>query len=91
MNSREEFLKTCDLNDFEYYRLHDALASTVFLNSNISPTIEQKKALFMMLPSTIIDLGFTWGFTDTVVGDEIYQFIEENMSIVKERLGLPDN
>lgn len=82
---REAYWAATSADDSDLYRLHDALVSTVMQES---PTLEQQKALFMMLPPQIVGLGIAWGFGDTEVGDDIYRFIEENRDAVIERLGL---
>jgi|JXWR01.1.fsa_nt_gb hypothetical protein len=64
-------------------RLHDALVSTVM---DESPTRDQLKAVFMILPAKIIGLGISWSFDDTEVGDEMYQFIQDNKDAVLTRL-----
>lgn len=66
-----------------FSRLHDAMVSTVMEDS---PSQAQMKAVFMMLPATVIGLGVAWGFTDTEVGDDIYRFIEENEDAVRTTL-----
>ena len=66
-----------------FSRIHDALVSTVM---DDAPSVEQIKAIFMMLPATIIGGGISWGFTDSEVGDDIYQFIEENEDAIKAKL-----
>ncbi|OAD16452.1 hypothetical protein [Achromobacter insolitus] len=66
-----------------FSRIHDALVSTVM---DDSPSQAQLKAVFMMLSATIIGKGISWGFDDTEVGDDIYQFIEENKEAVVAQL-----
>lgn len=84
---REAYWQTSAEGDF--YSLHDALVSTVMKGSRISPTQHHIKALFMMLPASIIGQGVAWGFGDTEVGDDIYSFVEKNQSAVIKQLGLP--
>lgn len=66
-----------------FSRIHDALVSMVM---DDSPSQVQLKAVFMMLPATIIGKGISWGFDDTEVGDDIYQFIEVNKEAVVAQL-----
>ena len=51
-----------------------------------SPTQEQLKAVFMLLPANIIGQGISRGFEGTDFGDEIYRFIGENEGIVRAKL-----
>jgi hypothetical protein len=67
----------------ESTNMHDAL---VIADITSSPTLEQQKALFMMLPSEIIGEGIAWGFSDTVVQDSICQFVSDNREAVVERV-----
>jgi len=83
---REAYWQTSSERDF--YRLHDALVSTLMTGAENGPTAEQLKALFMMLPARIVGLGIAWGFDDTEVGDDIYRFIEEHESAVADQLGI---
>lgn len=83
---REAYWQASSESDF--YRLHDALVSTVMVGSGSGPTQDQIRALFSMLPAQIIGQGIAWGFGDTEVGDDIYTFIEGNREAVIERLGL---
>ncbi|MGZ0002921.1 hypothetical protein [Burkholderia gladioli] len=66
-----------------FSRLHDVLVSTVM---DASPSRAQLKAVFMMLPATIIGKGISWNFDDTEVGDDMYQFVEENKEAVVAQL-----
>lgn len=70
-------------DDSAFTRLHDAMVSTVMEES---PSRAQMKAVFMLLPATVIGLGIAWGFTDTEVGDDIHRFIEENEDAVRATL-----
>lgn len=51
-------------------------------------TMEQKKAVFMMLPSRVIGLIVSWGMDDTVARDEIYEFVESHVGEVLAAMGL---
>ena len=57
---------------------------------DVDITDEQKKALYMMLPQAIIGTATKWGLDDSVVRDDIYVFVESNISEVRLALGLPD-
>lgn len=75
-------------DEIAFSRIHDALVSTVM---DKSPTEEQLKRVFMLLPATIIGRGVSWGFDDTEVGDDIYRFIEENEDAVQAKLAEPQS
>jgi len=64
-------------------RLHDVLVDAVI---GSSPSREQVKAVFMMLPAFIIGKAISWGLNDTEVGDNMYVFLEENEAAVRARL-----
>lgn len=51
-------------------------------------TMEQKKAVFMMLPSRVVGLIVSWGMDDTVARDEIYEFVESHIGDVRAAMGL---
>jgi hypothetical protein len=63
---------------------------TIFAELDEGPTDEQVKALFMILPKHIIGEGISWGFNDTVVGDNTYEFVQDNEEEVRKALGLPE-
>lgn len=64
------------------------LASALSISLGIkSPTIEQKKVLFFMLPKEIIGEEISWRLDDTVVEEKIYEFVDENKRKVAERIG----
>ncbi|MGN5048832.1 hypothetical protein ACTG16_23305 [Aeromonas sp. 23P] len=51
-------------------------------------TMEQKKAVFMMLPSSVIGLIVKWGMDDTEARDQIYEFVESHIGDVRAAMGL---
>ncbi|MFY1903644.1 hypothetical protein ACOTBZ_28565 [Achromobacter xylosoxidans] len=53
---------------------------------NAPPSLAQLKAVFMMLPATIVGTGLSWGFDDTEVGDDIHRFIDDNREAVVAQL-----
>ncbi|MDI2113880.1 hypothetical protein [Commensalibacter nepenthis] len=55
---------------------------------NIDPSDEMIKSLFMLLPDEIIGMGICNGFDDTMIGDEIYTFIEENKTDIQVKLNI---
>lgn len=84
---REAFWNASNPESQEFYPLSDALTNVFDCED---PTSEQIKALFCMLPADIIGAGIQFGFADSEVRDEIWEFVEENRPAVKTALGLPD-
>ncbi len=66
-------------------QLHDVLVVTELSES---PTREQVKALFMMLPADIIGSALAWGFGDTEVRERTYEFVEQNKSAVQAAISI---
>jgi len=62
-----------DLNDFA--ALDRALVSVMDI---AKPTLSQRKALFDMLPQSVLGFGIQWGFDDTDVCDVIADFAQSN-------------
>lgn len=71
---REAYWMSTDPESGEFDSLHDVLNYIC----ERDPTYEQVHRLFNMLPSEVIGDGVKWGFTDTVVGDAIHEFVREN-------------
>lgn len=70
-------------DDSDLYVLHDALVCAEIVES---PTEEQQKSLFLMLPSDIVGQGIAWGFSDTEVRENIQSFVEKNRDAVVARI-----
>ena len=60
-------------------QLHDILVVTELSEE---PTSEQVKALLLLLPAHIVGQGIAWGFEDTDVRDQIYEYVVANMAAV---------
>lgn len=75
---RDAYWMSTDPESGEFASLHDALNYIC----ERDPSDEQVRRLFNMLPSEVIGDGVKWGFTDTVVGDAIHEFVRENKSNV---------
>lgn len=43
------------------------------------PTLAQQKNVFFMLPVHILGQGIAWGFSDSVVRDEILEYLQDNL------------
>ncbi|MDY7540729.1 hypothetical protein QN372_18185 [Undibacterium sp. RTI2.1] len=71
---REAYWMSTDPESGEFDSLHDVLNHIC----DRVPTDEQVRRLFNMLPSKVVGDGIKWGFTDTVVGDSIHEFVLEN-------------
>lgn len=52
--------------------LHDVLVCELGI---ACPTPAQQKALFLLLPASVVGQGIAWGFSDTAVRDEICEFV----------------
>lgn len=57
-----------------WWSIHDAVVDVL----DVSITKEQAKEIFQMLPSHIQGTAISWGMSDTVFGDEVYSYVEEN-------------
>ena len=66
-------------DEWAFSRLHDVLVDTVARNGL---SREQLKAVFMLLPASLIGKGISWGFTDTEVGDDMHEFVEDNRETI---------
>jgi hypothetical protein len=72
---RDAYWSGSDQRKHEFSAIYDGLVNFCRLES---PTLEQSKAVFDMLPLSIIGGGIRWGFDDSEVRDDIYSFIETN-------------
>ena len=57
----------------------DSLHDTVFDLTDISLSHEQLLKIFNMLPQRLKDDAIHWGVDDSVVRDNIYEYLEEEM------------
>ena len=73
-------------DESEFYDLHDTIVD--FLN--IAPTKEQVRAVFNLLPSSIIGGAIQWGMDDTEVRDQTYVYIQDNKQLIRKELGLQE-
>ena len=55
-------------------RLHDA----VFEALDVELTLEDCEKVFELLPQNVKGTALSWGFSDTVFGDEVFRFAKEN-------------
>jgi hypothetical protein len=78
---REAYWVGTEPEYFERSVLRDAL---VLAEIVAKPLLAQVKALFMMLPGTIIGQGIAWGLDDTEVRGSIHRFVDENREAVRE-------
>jgi ABC-type dipeptide/oligopeptide/nickel transport system ATPase component len=63
--------------------LHDVLVSAGLAEK---PSAAQVKVLFMVLPANILGAAISWGFSDTDVREQTYEFIERNQQEVVARV-----
>jgi hypothetical protein len=61
--------------------LHDAMLEVVD-----EPGVAQQRAVFMMLPATLIGKGIAWGFDDTEVRDLIVTWLRDHQTDVRAAL-----
>lgn len=71
---REAYWSATDAESGEFDALYDVLNDVC----ERDPTDGQVRKLFDMLPADVIGEGVKYGFTDTVVGDAIHVFVQEN-------------
>ena len=55
-------------------RLHDAVYEAI----DIELTLKQCEAVFNILPLHTQNEAETWGYSDTVFGDKVFQFAKDN-------------
>lgn len=80
---RHAYLNASDINSPEFSDLSDLMRE----HCNIeSPTSEQRRQLFLMLPQSIIGAGIQWGFSDTEVRDSISIYISFHRVDIAEKL-----
>lgn len=79
-------------NDFD--RMHDAVID-VFDEEPVYEKVCEKlekdeclRAILNILPIHILSIGIRWGMSDTVFGDEVYTFAEENKQEILKALDL---
>lgn len=77
---RDAYWENSDESDFS--GLHDVIVDTL----DIDPTQSQMKAVFDKLPARIIGSIVCCGMRDTVIRDEIYEFIENNEQTIRNAL-----
>nr|WP_011031946.1 MULTISPECIES: hypothetical protein [Pseudomonas]CAD13467.1 hypothetical protein [Pseudomonas sp. SLT2001]CEK42432.1 hypothetical protein PQBR55_0053 [Pseudomonas fluorescens SBW25] len=75
----EAYWANSPLESTSLQQLHDTL---VVAELSEEPTPEQVKALLMLLPAHIVGQGIAWGFEDTDVRDQVYEYVLANMDAV---------
>lgn len=63
----------------EFYVLSDAISGAGIVDS---PSRDQQRVLFGLLPQYVIGEGVAWGFSDTEVRGRIHEFVAENREAV---------
>lgn len=84
---REAIWANTPQDDPELFVLHDVLTA---LDLAEEPTVAQQKALFELLPASIIGQGIAWGFSDTEVRESIYSHAEGHLAKVAAAIQLLD-
>lgn len=67
-------IATADHSNFN--RLHDCVVD-VF---KVSPSEKQLREIILELPNNLFGQAIEWGFSDTVVADNIFGWLERNQS-----------
>lgn len=80
---REAFWNNTSPDNSDFTQLHSVLVVSEIVKE---PTEDQVKAFFMMLPAEIIGSALSWGFSDTVVREQTYEFVEENKQAILKAL-----
>lgn len=71
-------------SESEFDNFYDRLSNDFNVNS---PTKDQVKSLFMLMPSDIVGLGISWGFSDSELRDRLSDYVESNKDMLKKELG----
>lgn len=74
---REAYWSNSDM--YEFHNIHDACREYL----DIDLTDAQMKAVFMAMPEYIVGSGLQHGFTDSVVRDDIGEYVRENAESIK--------
>lgn len=74
---REAYWTNSDM--YEFHNIHDSCREYLDLDL----TDAQVKAIFMAMPEDIIGSGLQHGFTDSVVRDDIGEYVRENADFIK--------
>ena len=75
---RDAYWDDTDPDSAEWACLHDSLTEIGIADS----TVSQCRILFDLLPRNIIGQGISWRFSDTSVGDDIFEFARENRDLI---------
>jgi len=80
-NSRKQMIAIFKEND-SFDSLHDVIVNVNAFNSFSDLPEDQQEVVYakllMVLPDNIMGDIYSWGLSDTVVRDNIYEFIEDN-------------
>lgn len=66
----------------DFANIADALQDVL----DISPTRDQVRLALGLLPEELFGQGIAWGFNDSVVRDDIYEFFEKHRGAVRSAL-----
>lgn len=81
---RQAYWTQTDPEDSDLWVLHDALTQ---IDGLVSPSREQQRIVFFMLPADVIGNGIAWGFSDTEVRSSVWKFVDENKAAVAAAIG----
>lgn len=77
---RDAYWNDSSVNEFN--SLHDILTDTF----GITPSVQQLRAAFNLLPTSIIGDGIRWGFSDTGVRELIFDFIKADPGLFRKAM-----
>lgn len=81
---RKAFWENSDPDDWELYVLDDCISSLI--PNDVEITHRQRESLFMSLPDDIVYSAIKYGISDSVVRDDIYAFVKDNVDLIKKTL-----
>ena len=71
------------MEDYDWSAFHDAVYNALYVSDDIEVpeiTREVLGAIGRRLPLPLLGKAVTWGFSDTEVGDNVYEFVEEQVT-----------
>lgn len=77
---REAYWSNSDM--YEFHNIHDACLEYL----GVELANEQVKAIFMAMPEDIVGSGLLHGFTDSVVRDDIGEYVREHADSIRSLL-----
>jgi hypothetical protein len=79
----ELFPNNTDNEWYQWGSIHDVVLDATWKTDKITLTVDQCKELFLKLPKETQGLAVSWGLGDTPFRDNVYEFVIENMDVIK--------